>query len=105
MSRALDAGAALGVAALVVSGAGLLAQHAPALSDVAAARPGSGTADDLRTAELATGVLVVTAGGVAAVAARAWWPFLLAAATVGIAVGVYEFTLYFDRRSGRSISR
>jgi len=98
MSKALDAGAALGVAALVVSGASLLATHAPALSAVKDAQPGSETAGDLRTAELATGVIVVGAGGIAAVGARAWWPFLLAVATVGVAIGVYECSLYYDRR-------
>lgn len=98
MAKALDAGAAIGVAALVMSGASLLAAHAPALAAVKDATPGSDTAGDLRTAELATGVLVIGAGAIAAAGAKAWWPFLLAVATVGAAIGVYECALYYDRR-------
>jgi len=99
MAKALDAGAALGVAALILSGVSMLSQHAPALTDVADASPNSTTATDLRTAELASAVFVVGAGAIAAVAARAWWPVLLAAAAVGTAVGVYEVTLYSQRRA------
>lgn len=92
-SPALNAGAALGAAALVVSGASLFATHAPALSKVRESHEGTQVADNLRVAELAAAAVVVLAGGVAAVTVREWWPMALAVATVGCAVGVYEVTL------------
>lgn len=92
-NRALDAGAALGAAALVVSGYSLFAQHAPGLADVHESRPGTRTASDLRVAELAAAGIVVVAGGVAAVLMREKWPLLLSLTSVGAAIAVYEVTL------------
>lgn len=92
-SRVLDAGAALGAAALVISGASLLAQHAPGLDDLHKGAPGQPVAHELRRAELAGGALVLLAGGVAAIAMREAWPLLLSLAAVGGAVAVYEVTL------------
>lgn len=91
--RSLNAGAALGAAALVVSGASLLATHAPSLESVHKSAPGGGVADQLRVAELASASVLVLAGGIASVAVREWWPLLLTLATVGGAVAVYEVTL------------
>lgn len=91
--RVLDAGAALGAAALVISGASLLAQHAPELDDVHKGAPGQPVAGELRRAELAAGTLVILAGGVASVAMREAWPLLLSFAAIGSAVAVYEVTL------------
>jgi hypothetical protein len=61
--KTLDAGSALGAVALVVSTAALLATHAPSVEDVSDASPGSGTAGDLRIAELSTAATVLLAGG------------------------------------------
>lgn len=99
-NRALDAGAALGAAALVVSGYSLFAQHAPDLADVHDSSPGSGVAGDLRRAELAAAAVVVVAGGVASVLMRERWPLLLSLTTVGAAIGVYEVSLRTDARRG-----
>lgn len=92
-SPVLGAGAALGAASLVVSGASLLATHAPSLSKVRESQQGTRVADELRVAELAAAAVVVLAGAVAAVTLREWWPLALSVATVGCAVGVYEVTL------------
>jgi hypothetical protein len=96
---ALDAGAALGAAALVVSVAGFMAQTAPGVADVAAAAPGTRTAEDLRLAELTTGSVVVGAGAVAGLLMRRWWPFLLTVAAVGGAMGLYECLLRYQHRA------
>jgi hypothetical protein len=97
----LETGAALGAASIVLSGAALLASHAPAVSKVRDASPDSSTAADLRTAELTAGTLVVSAGAVAAVLMRQSWPILVALATVGAAIAVYEATLHYEGRSRR----
>ena len=94
----LDAGAALGAAAFVVSVGGLVAQHAPGVTKVADATPGDNTSAELRLAELTSGGVVIFAGGVAAAAMREWWPLLLAATAVGGAIGVYELLLFSQRR-------
>lgn len=99
--RKLETGAALGAASIVLSGAALLASHAPALHKVRDASPDSDTASDLRLAELASGTLVVSAGAVAAVLMRQSWPILVALTTVGAAIAVYEVTLAYQARSTR----
>lgn len=96
-AKVLEAGAALGAAGLLLSGASLLSSHAPGLGSILDARPGDETSSDLRAAELASGTLVVVAGGVASVFTRAWWPLMLAVATVGTTVVVYEVALRAQR--------
>lgn len=96
----LDAGAALGAAAFVVSVGGLVAAHAPGVAKVADASPGDDTSSDLRVAELASGGVVILAGGLAAGVLRQWWPLALSLAAVGGAVGIYEVLLRVQRRQG-----
>ena len=98
MGKGLEAGAALGATALVLSTASLLSTHAPTMPKVANTSPGSGTANDLRVAELSSAAMVIGAGAVGALIARDRWPLMLAAASVGIAIGVYELALYWRGR-------
>jgi hypothetical protein len=95
--RTLDAGSALGAAALVVSTAALLATHAPDINKVSEAYAGSGVATDLRVAELSTAAMVLLAGGVGSYIAGAPWPILLALTAVGGSIAVYEACLYLRR--------
>jgi len=86
---------AFGAATLVVSTAALLTSRAPSTEAVAASRPGTPVAHELRVAELMTGATVILAGGVAGVVIGQWWPVLMAVAGVGAAMAVYEGALYF----------
>jgi cell division protein FtsW (lipid II flippase) len=95
--KTLDAGSALGAAALVVSTAALLATHAPDINKVSESRAGTGVATDLRVAELSTAAMVLLAGGVGSFVAGAPWPILLALTAVGGSIAVYEAFLHFQR--------
>jgi hypothetical protein len=97
----LEAGAALGAASIVLSGASLLASHAPAVGKVRDASPGGHTADELRVAELASGGMVLAAGATAAVLMRQAWPLLVATIAVGAALAVYEGLLHMPPRDAR----
>lgn len=97
----LEAGAALGAASIVLSGASLFAAHAPGFGKVRDSAPGSGTAAELRTAELSTGALVLAAGGTAALLMRQGWPFLVALVAVGASVAVYEVCLRLPAQNAR----
>jgi hypothetical protein len=97
----LEAGAALGAASIVLSGSSLLASHAPGVGKVRDASPGSGTADELRTAELASGGMVLAAGATAALLMRQAWPLLVAVVAVGASLAVYEALLRMPPRDAR----
>ncbi|HUX68887.1 MAG TPA: hypothetical protein VMV41_00085 [Cellulomonadaceae bacterium] len=97
--RTLDAGSALGAAALVISAAALLSSHAPSVNAVSANEPGSGVSHDLRVAELSTAAMVLLAGGVGSYIAGASWPLLLSVTAVGGSIAIYEGLLYWQRRS------
>lgn len=99
MSKGLDAGSALGAAALVISIAGMLASHAPDANKVSDSGPGTPVANDLRVAELTTAGTVLLAGTVGAFVAHAPWPLLLAVTAVGGSIAIYEGLLYWQRRS------
>lgn len=102
--RTLDAGSALGAAALVISTAALLATHAPSVEKVSTSGPGSGVGSDLRVAELATGGMVILAGSVGAYIAGQSWPLLLALTAVGGSIAIYEGLLYWQRRTPTAAS-
>lgn len=98
--RTLDAGAALGAGALIVSVGALVAQHAPGIAKVSDSEHGSEVAAELRVAELASAAVVVVAGGVAALLMGEWWPLLLTVGGVGATIAIYEAALAYRGTPG-----
>lgn len=79
---------------LVMQGVNMFTQHAPKISDVRRAAPGSGTAADLRVAELEAVSVMVLAGTAIAAMSKTAIPLWLALATSATMVGIYEWVLH-----------
>lgn len=93
MTPTLETGAALGAAAFVISAASLIAQHAPALTDIAEGDEDDRVAVQLHDAEIVGGTVLVAAGAAAAVLTRSWLPIVLAVGAIGVTAGIYELYL------------
>lgn len=79
---------------LVMQGVGMFSAHAPKIADVRRSAPGSGTAADLRVAELEATAVMVLAGGAIAAMSKTALPLWLALATSFTMVGIYEWVLH-----------
>lgn len=78
---------------LVMQGVGMFSQHAPKISEVRRARPGSDTAADLRVAELEATAVMVLAGGAISAMSKTATPLWLALASSFTMVAIYEWVL------------
>jgi hypothetical protein len=76
-----------------MQGVAMFTSHAPKIADVRRASPGSGTAADLRVAELESVSVMVLAGTAIAAMSKTAIPLWLALATSATMVGIYEWVL------------
>lgn len=79
---------------LVMQGVNMFSQHAPRIADVRQASPNSGTAADLRVAELEAVAVMVLAGTAISAMSKTAVPLWLALATSATMVGIYEWVLH-----------
>jgi hypothetical protein len=83
---------------LVMQGVNMFSAHAPKIADVRRSAPGSGTAADLRVAELEAVAVMVLCGTAISAMSKTPIPLWLALATSATMVGIYEWVLHQPER-------